>query len=78
MAEPKTRQTNQSVAVFVSKIPDAERRQDCLALIELMKQATKAEPKMWGTSIIGFGQHHYEYASGREGDMPLIGLSPRK
>jgi hypothetical protein len=77
MAEAKTKQTKASVAAFVKKIPDAQKRADTGALIDLMKAATKTEPRMWGSSIIGFASYHYKYASGREGDAPLIGLSPR-
>lgn len=78
MAENKTKETDASVAAFVKSVPDARRRADCASVIELMRAATKTEPKMWGTSIIGFGSYHYKYDSGREGDMALIGLSPRK
>lgn len=78
MAELKTKQNNQSVTRFLNSLPDKQKRQDCLALIKLMQQATKAEPKMWGSSIIGFGSYHYKYASGHEGDTCLIGFSPRK
>ena len=78
MAEPKTTPNNQSVEQFLKRIADERKRQDCFALLELMKQVTQAEPRMWGSSIVGFGSYHYKYASGREGDSPLIGFSPRK
>lgn len=78
MAENKTKPTNQSVAEFLNKIPDAERREDCLAVAKMMEEITGSKPKMWGPSIIGFGSYHYKYASGREGDGPVIGFSPRK
>jgi hypothetical protein len=78
VAEPKTKPTKLSVAAFLKKLPDAQKRDDAAALIELMRKATKSEPVMWGTSIIGFGTYSYKYASGREGDWPIIGLSPRK
>ena len=78
MAEPKTRPTKVSVAAFLKTVADDERRGDCLALVKLMKQVTGAAPKMWGPSIVGFGSYHYGYASGREGDWPLVGFSPRK
>jgi len=78
MAEPKTKPTTQSVAKFIETIKDAEKRQDCFALVEIMKQASRSEPKMWGSSIVGFGSYHYQYAGGREADWPLIGFSPRK
>jgi hypothetical protein len=78
MAEPKTKATKVSVPAFVKKIPDAQKRADTEAVITLMKDATKHDPVMWGSSIIGFGSYSYEYASGRTGDWPIIGLSPRK
>lgn len=78
MADLKTKRTNASVEAFLNAIPDATRRQDCLTVLKIMKQATKVEPKMWGPSIVGFGSYHYEYASGREGDWFLTGFSPRK
>jgi hypothetical protein len=78
MPENKTIQTNSSVAKFLDKIPDETKRQDSYTLVELMEQATGEPPKMWGTAIVGFGSYHYKYESGREGDSPLIGFSPRK
>jgi|SRR5919112_4248205 hypothetical protein len=77
MAELKTKVTKESVEKFLEGIKDERKRQDCYELLKIMKKATKAEPKMWGTSIIGFGDHHYTYASGREGDWFLAGFSPR-
>jgi hypothetical protein len=76
MAELKTRRTNASVGAFLKKV-DASRREDCEALVRIMKRATGAEPKMWGPSIVGFGDYQYKYASGREGDWFLVGFSPR-
>ena len=78
MAELKTKRTGSSVAAFLDKLPDESRRKDCQALIRIMKHAVKAEPKMWGSSIIGFGDYRYKYASGRENDWFLVGFSPRK
>lgn len=78
MAEAKTNATDESVAAFLAKIGDEQRRKDCLVVLDLMKQATAAEPKMWGSSIVGFGSYKYRYASGREGEWPIIGFSPRK
>ncbi|MGH2619031.1 MAG: DUF1801 domain-containing protein [Anaerolineales bacterium] len=78
MAENKTKPTRGSVEKFLNSIKDAKVRRDTFALLEIYKQVTKEEPKMWGTSIVGFGQYHYEYASGREGDSPLAAFSPRK
>ena len=77
MAELKTQVTKASVAKFLDGIKDEKKRQDCHQLLKIMKKATKAEPKMWGTSIIGFGDYHYVYQSGREGDWFLTGFSPR-
>ncbi len=78
MAELKTRPTDQSVEKFLNSINDEKTRHDCFTILELMKQITKAAPKMWGPSIIGFGSYHYKYESGREGDWFLTGFSPRK
>lgn len=78
MAELKTKQTEASVKDFLNQIPDKERRDDCFAIAKMMEEATGAKPKMWGTSIVGFGSYHYKYASGREGDWLMTGFSPRK
>jgi hypothetical protein len=77
MAELKTQVTKASVEKFLEGIKDEKKRQDCYQLLKIMKKATKAEPKMWGTSIIGFGDYHYMYESGREGDWFIAGFSPR-
>lgn len=77
MAEPKTVPTGAGVDVFLSAVPDA-RRADAAALCALMTMTTGAEPAMWGGSIVGFGTSHYVYSSGREGDWPPVGFSPRK
>jgi hypothetical protein len=77
MAELKTKPTRVSVASFIKAIPEPGRRQDCMTLLRIMKAATRAEPVMWGPSIVGFGKYHYKYASGHEGDMCLTGFSPR-
>jgi hypothetical protein len=78
MAQNKTVPNKSTVAGFVAAIPDAARRADAEVLVRLMKDVTGEDPKMWGPAIIGFGSYHYRYESGREGDMPLIGFSPRK
>jgi len=78
LAELKTKASNDSVREFLHCITDARLRADCAAVSKLMRQATKVRPKMWGSSIVGFGSYHYTYASGREGDWFLIGFSPRK
>ena len=78
MAEPKTKPTDEPVADYLNAIKSEHVRQDCWAIVKLMQDATKAEPKMWGSSIVGFGTYHYVYASGREGDWMLTAFSPRK
>lgn len=78
MAELKTKANKASVDKFIKGIKDEQTRNDCYTILEIMEKATKAEPKMWGTSIVGFGTYHYKYASGREGEWMLIGFSPRK
>ncbi|CAN5489719.1 hypothetical protein BH23BAC1_BH23BAC1_32090 [soil metagenome] len=78
MAELKTKPNDESVAEFLNSVQDEQKRKDSYALIDLMKEITGEEPKMWGSSIIGFGKYHYKYASGHEGDAALIGFSPRK
>jgi hypothetical protein len=78
MPEIKTKETNESVEDFLNGIADEQKRKDSFAIIELMRQATQAEPKMWGPSIIGFGDHRYKYENGRENDWFQTGFSPRK
>jgi uncharacterized protein DUF1801 len=78
MAELKTKLNDASVEKFLNSIPDEQKRNDSFTIVKLMQQAAKAEPKMWGSSIVGFGSYHYKSASGREGDWMLIGFSPRK
>ncbi len=78
MADNKTQKNDASVTAFLDSVADIKRRQDSYVVLEMMQIITGLEPKMWGDAIIGFGSEHYRYASGREGDMPLIGFSPRK
>ncbi len=78
MAELKTKQTDESVTKFLNAAENEGKRKDCFEIVEIMRQVTGMPPKMWGTSIIGFGSYHYKYESGHEGDMCLIGFSPRK
>lgn len=78
MAENKTRATKASVAAFIGAVADETRRADARALVKLMQAVTGEKPKMWGPSIVGFGTHHYVHDTGREGDVPLVGFSPRK
>lgn len=78
MAELKTRPTGTSVTAFIDSLDDPQARKDCKALVKVMRRATGAGPRMWGSGMIGFGEYHYKYASGREGDWFLAGFSPRK
>ena len=78
MAELKTKETEASVEAFLASVENDRRREDARAVTALMQNVTGLKPKMWGPSIVGFGQYHYKYDSGHEGDMCMIGLSPRK
>lgn len=79
MAKVKTQETSVSVSDFIESYVESEQKKaDSCILISLMSEWSGFDPKLWGTSIIGFGSYHYKYASGHEGDMPLIGFSPRK
>ena len=77
MAQNKTTETNHSITDYLQQISDEKKRTDCAELIQLFKTTTGLEPKIWGTSIVGFGSYHYVYESGRQGDAPLVGLSAR-
>lgn len=78
MSENKTVETEASVTEFLEGVENETRRRDALALLELMREVSGVEPRMWGPSIVGFGRYHYRYDSGREGDWMRIGFSPRK
>ena len=78
MTQNKTVQTHVSVDEFISSIAHPTRRQDAAVLVDLFSKVTGFAPKMWGNSIVGFGQYHYRYATGREGDFLATGYSPRK
>src|SRR5688500_18683868 len=78
MAELKTKPSDKSVDRFLAKIADDQQRDDCLKLLAIMRQITKAEPKLWGGSIVGFGTFLCRSASGRECDWFQTGFSPRK
>jgi len=79
MAKNKTTETKANVADFINSFADTEqKRKDSFALIEFFKSITGFEPKMWGPTIVGFGQYHFKYESGHEGDAPLAGFAPRK
>lgn len=74
----KTLKNENSVEEFLNSVENEQRRTDGFKILQLMQEVTAEEPKMWGPSIIGFGEYHYRYASGHEGDAPLVGFSPRK
>jgi hypothetical protein len=76
--EVKTKVNDASVEGFLNSVTDEQKREDCFEILKLMRQVTKEAPKMWGSSIVGFGSYHYKGASGREGDWLLTGFSPRK
>jgi hypothetical protein len=76
--EPKTKETDNSVIEFIENVESPKKREDAYRLLEIFTKTTGYQAKMWGTSIIGFGTYHYKYASGHEGDAPLVGFSPRK
>lgn len=78
MAELKTKKNELSVDAFIKKIPETQKQEDAFTIFELMQKATKAKGKMWGTSIIGFGDRQLKYESGRELDWFVMGFSPRK
>ena len=78
MAEIKTKLNDAPVADFIDAIKEEQVRKDCWVIVNMMQKATKAPPKMWGTSIVGFGTSYIKYASGRVGEWMLIGFSPRK
>ena len=77
MAENKTQKTKASVEAFLNTIKDEQKRKDSFVILELMKKATKSEPKMWGTAIIGLGDHHYTLASGKVNEWFMIGFAYR-
>jgi hypothetical protein len=78
MAKNKTTETTYNVTHFINTVEDERKRNDAFELLKIIQEVTRFEPKMWGTAIIGFGSYHYKYASGHEGDAPLVGFSPRK
>lgn len=78
MAQLKTQKNDASVDAFIDAVDDEVKRKDCRVILDMMREITGEEPAMWGDSIVGFGSYHYVYASGREGDWPLTGFSPRK
>ena len=78
MAEMKNTRTDKSVAAFLNSIEDPTKRAECKKLDRVFREISGEKPAMWGDSIVGYGTYHYVYASGREGDWPVTGFSPRK
>ena len=78
MSELKTRQNDGDVDAYLDSVENPRRREDALRVLALMREITGKAPRMWGSSIVGFGSYHYTYASGREGDWPVVGFAPRK
>lgn len=78
MKQNKTQKTNESVALFLSSITEEQKQKDSHTLLKVMREITQADPHLWGNSIIGFGEYHYKYKTGREGDWFLVGFSPIK
>ncbi|HUF27193.1 MAG TPA: DUF1801 domain-containing protein [Gemmatimonadaceae bacterium] len=78
MSENRTKPTDESVDAFLSAVPDEERRADCRRVLDIMREITGKEPRLWGRGMIGFDSYHYRYGSGREGDWFITGFSPRK
>lgn len=78
MYQAKTKENNQDVLAFIQQVESDKKREDSLRLLDIFTETSGHPPKMWGDSIIGFGCYHYKYASGHEGDAPLVGFSPRK
>jgi hypothetical protein len=74
----KTLENNAGVPKYMASIPDPARREECKLVLQMMREVSGLQPKMWGSSIVGFGSYHYKYASGREGDWMRIGFSARK
>jgi Domain of unknown function (DU1801) len=78
VADNKTKPSRASVSKFLAGIDDPVKRKDAQALCKMMEAVTGEKPVLWGDAILGFGTYHYKYASGREGDAPVAGFSPRK
>lgn len=79
MSDLKTKRNDESVEAFIGSVENNQRRKDALQLLDIFETATGMKPKMWGTSIVGYGQYHYKSErSSQEGDWPLVGFSPRK
>ncbi len=78
MAEPKTQPTTVSIEAFLAAVEPAQRREDARVVCDMLAEVSGEPPILWGASIVGFGRYHYRYASGHEGDAPLVGFAARK
>lgn len=78
MTDLKMKENDNSVIEFIETVENEKKKADAYELLRIFQSVTGYDAKMWGPSIIGFGSYHYKYASGREGDAPLVGFSPRK
>ena len=78
MSDLKTKPNDASVDAYLDSVENPRRREDARRVLALMQEITGEPAKMWGSSIVGFGSYHYTYASGREGDWPIVGFAPRK
>ena len=78
MAELKIQVNKASVKKFLGSIKPVEKRDDCMLIASMMEKATKCEPEMWGTAIVGYGRITYKYANGKEAEWMMIGFAPRK
>ncbi|GGJ54111.1 DUF1801 domain-containing protein [Virgibacillus salexigens] len=78
MYELKTKENEDDVIEFIEQVESPKKKEDAYRLLDIFTETTGYPAKMWGTSIIGFGSYHYQYASGHEGDAALVGFSPRK
>ncbi|SFF86874.1 protein of unknown function (DU1801) [Halobacillus alkaliphilus] len=78
MYKLKTKKNDESVLAFIETVDKPKKREDTYQLLDIFTETTRCEAKMWGSSMIGFGSYHYTYASGHEGEAPLVGFSPRK
>ena len=78
MSEPKMKENDKSAIELIESVENEKKKADAYQLLNVFEEVTGYKAKMWGPSIIGFGSYHYKYASGREGDAPLVAFSPRK
>ncbi len=77
-SETKTKPTEIKVADFLNALDNEQKKQDAFRLVAILKEITGCDPYLWGSSIVGFGNYHYKYDSGHEGDAPVLAFSPRK